>query len=152
MGTGKVLALQIGGEEGGPVHALDEVKAVAGAGLEGDRYMQDDVPEDQRDPTLEITLIALEGIEAARQESGLEIVFEDTRRNVLTENVPLDDLIGKTFRVGEVEIEALEDNPACAHLQRLVGKKLLKSLRTRGGVRGRIVNGGVIRTGDTVFF
>lgn len=148
--TGKVVALQMGPAERGPVEALPELKMVAGAGITGDRYYQGDTPEDQRDPTLEVTVIAKEGIDAASEASGIDISFTDTRRNVLTEGIDVQSLIGKRFMVGEVEIEALADNPPCAYLQRMVGKKLLKPLMGRGGVRGRILNTGVIRVGDAV--
>ena len=151
MTAPSVVHIFVTPEEGGPVEARNSVIAVAGRGLEGDHYFADDsVPPEKRDPTLEITLIALEGIEAAAEESGLDIVPADARRNIVTSGVDLGALLGARFKVGEVEVEAMEDNPACSHLQKLAGKKLLKSMVTRGGVRGRIVTGGTIRTGDPI--
>jgi MOSC domain-containing protein YiiM len=126
---------------------VTEVVAVAGRGLQGDRYFK---PVENGNPTAEITLIESEAIEAAAAESGVDIRLEDTRRNVITSGVRLDDLLGKRFWLGEVEVEALEPNPPCRHLAELAGKPLLRPLGRRGGVRGRIVMGGVIAAGDPI--
>jgi MOSC domain-containing protein YiiM len=126
---------------------VSEVVAIAGRGIEGDRYFQ---PGENGDPTTEITLIESEAIEAAAAESGVDIRPEDTRRNIITSGVRLDDLLRKRFRLGEVEVEALEPNPPCRHLQELAGKPLLRPLARRGGVRGRIVKGGRLATGDPI--
>jgi MOSC domain-containing protein YiiM len=147
MSEGRVVEIYIGPEPEEPMEAVREVVAVAGRGLEGDRYFQ---PADDGEPDREITLIESEAIGAAAAESGVDIRSEDARRNIVTEGVRLDELVGKTFAVGEVEVEAIEPNPPCSHLQKLAGKPLLKPLARRGGVRGRIVRGGVLRTGDPV--
>jgi MOSC domain-containing protein YiiM len=126
---------------------VTEAEAVAGRGLEGDRYFQQ---VENGDPTAEITLIESEAIEAAATESGVDIRLEDTRRNIITSGVRLDDLLGKTFWLGEVMVQALEPNPPCRHLAELAGKPLLKPLARRGGVRGRIVKGGVVGAGDLI--
>jgi len=150
MDQARVVEIFIGPDEGGPVSTQETVTAVAGAGLEGDRYFQGDKPPEQRDPTEEITLVGIEGIRAAAEESGLDITPADIRRNIVTEGVDIQELIGKKFWVGDVQIEGLEDNPACAHLQKLAGKQLLKPMVRRGGIRGRIVSGGVIKRGDAI--
>jgi len=144
--AGTVGAVFIGGQRGGPVHRIAAVEAVAGSGLVGDRYFA----EVDHDPLDEITLFAREDVQNARNDSGIAIDETDLRRNVLTTGVDLAALVGATIRVGEVVVDALTDNPPCAHLQRLAGKPILKPLVGRGGLRGRIVRGGVIREGDQV--
>ena len=145
---GVVDSIYIGPEPKGPMNAVDSVKAVAGRGLEGDRYFR--TGEEPGDPTEEVTLIEIEPIEAAPAEHGLDLVPADMRRNVVTRGVKLRDLIGKKFSVGEVRLEALEDNPPCKHLQKLAGKPLLKPMIEVGGVRARILETGTIRPGDKV--
>jgi MOSC domain-containing protein YiiM len=147
MSEGRVASIYIGPESEGPMEAVHEVLAVAGRGLEGDRYFQ---PAAGGEPDQEITLIESEAITAAASESGVDIRPEDARRNVVTEGVRLDELVGETFRVGEVEVEAIEPNPPCNHLQQLAGKPLLRPLARRGGVRGRIVTGGTIEVGAPI--
>ena len=61
------------------MEAVHEVLAVAGRGLEGDRYFQ---PAAGGEPDQEITLIESEAITAAASESGVDIRPEDARRNV----------------------------------------------------------------------
>ena len=142
-----MVEIYIGAEPEGPIERVDEVTAVAGRGLEGDRYFQ---PDEGGVPDKEITLIESEAIEAAAEESSLDLQPADARRNVVTAGVRLDDLVGKTFALGELEVEAIEPNLPCSHLQKLAGKPLLKPLARRGGVRGRIVKGGVLRAGDPI--
>lgn len=148
MELGKVEALFIGPEEGGPITGVESVNAVAGRGLEGDRYYYSG--DGEHDPTLEITLVEIEPLENAPDRHGLDVEPIDMRRNVVTRGVTLRDLIGKQFTVGEVRVEGLEDNPPCRHLSKLAGKDLLKPLIENGGIRGRIVSGGTIRPGDAV--
>ncbi len=148
MKTGRVARIFIGPEESGPIQEIEEVEAVAGKGLSGDRYFDDD--NEPHDPTLEVTLFSTEGLEAGRMESGLDIVAEEMRRNLMTEGVTLSDLLGRPFSAGEVVFEGLKDNPPCAHLQRLAGKPLLKPMIEHGGIRARIVKGGTIRAGDEI--
>ena len=144
--AGRVARLFIGPEESGPIQEIAEVEGVAGKGLRGDRYF--DADEGAHDPSLEVTLFSAEALEEGRAESGLDITAEDMRRNLMTEGVQLSDLLGRRFSAGEVTFEALEENPPCARLQRLAGKRLLKPLIGRGGIRARIVTGGTIRAGD----
>jgi MOSC domain-containing protein YiiM len=150
MSEAKVVEIYIGAVEGGPVEKRSSVTAVAGAGIEGDRYFQGEVPPEERDPTREITVVPIEGIRKAAAESGIDITPADLRRNIVTEGVDVRGLIGKTFWVGDVQLEGLKDNPACAYLQRLTGKQLLKPMIDKGGIRGRIVSGGTINQGDAI--
>lgn len=142
-----IAAIYIGAEDEGPMARVPAVEAVAGRGLTGDRYFQ---PEQGGDPTEEVTLVALEGIEEAAATSGLDITPEDTRRNLVTHGVDLDELIGTRFLVGEVELEGLEPNPPCKHLVKVTGKDLLKPLIDKGGIRARIHRGGTVHEGDAL--
>ena len=146
--VGQVAGIFIAAAHGAPLQALDEVKAVAGRGLTGDRNFYGD--DDGHDPADEITLIAAEGLERARTEHGLDLAPGEHRRQIVVEGVDLLALVGRTVRVGEVEVAVLADNPGCRYLQNLVGKPVLRGLRRHGGVRGEILHGGVLRVGDPV--
>jgi MOSC domain-containing protein YiiM len=145
--AGRVVGIFIGPEEGGPIQSVDEVEAVAGQGLRGDRYFR---TEAGGDPTEEVTLFSLDDLDDARREFDADIDPADLRRNLMTSGIDLDGLLGATFQVGDVVLEGLETNPPCAHLEQLAGQKLLKPLARRGGIRARIVSGGTIRPGDTI--
>ena len=71
--------------------------------------------------------------------------FNKTRRNVLVRGVRLNDLIGKRFRLGGLLCEGTEICEPCAHMQKKVGKPVLKPLVHRGGLRARILEGGTLR-------
>jgi MOSC domain-containing protein YiiM len=62
----------------------------------------------------------------------------------------LNDLLGRRFHVGDVLLEGVKDCPPCEHLEGLVGKPVLQPLVTRGGLRARVIVGGVLRVGDRI--
>src|SRR5687768_8325729 len=111
MFQGKVLAIAIARQAKGPMENVESVEAVAGEGLRGDRYgagIGAAQFQGRRKPENELTLIAREAIAAANDEFNFTIEHLDTRRNLLTDRVPLNDLVGKTFRVGPVLVKGLE--------------------------------------------
>jgi MOSC domain-containing protein YiiM len=131
--------------------SVPEVRALAGKGLEGDRYALG-VGSFSRWPGTgrEVTLIESEVITAAEREFGLNLSDGRSRRNLVTAGVRLGELMGKTFRVGTAVLHG--DRPAdpCAYLDRIVGPGVLAALRGRGGLRAAIVRDGVLRVGDTI--
>jgi MOSC domain-containing protein YiiM len=131
---------------------VDAASAVAGKGLEGDRYFDDDgtFSDDPRSNGRDITLIEAEAVEGLASETGIELTPAQTRRNVLTRGVALNDLVGRRFTVGEVECVGRRLCDPCSHLQKLTQPGVLKGLVERGGLRADIVRGGVIRPGDAV--
>jgi MOSC domain-containing protein YiiM len=145
---GTIIGIFTASAEGAPVVSRDEVQAVAGRGLEGDRYF--DSNAGQHEPEDEITLITAEGLAAAEAEHGLGLAPGEHRRNIVVEGVDLLALVGRTVQVGGAEVEVIADNPSCKYLQELTGKPVLRALRHTGGVRGAIVTGGLVRVGDPV--
>lgn len=133
--------------KGAPSRPVPHVEALAGAGLEGDRYAE---PRNRKDPTHEVTLIEAESIEAFTRETGLAMAPHAPRRNLVTEGVRLNDLVGRRFRVGEAVLEGLELCEPCGKFARATHREALKFFVGRGGLRARIVTGGVIRVGDRV--
>ena len=74
---------------------------------------------------------------------------EDARRNVVTRGIDLNALVGRRFRVGDVECVGRRLCEPCAHLQRL-SPGTLRPLVHRGGLRADLLGDGVIRVGDPV--
>lgn len=148
MQTGTVEAIQLAAEEKGEITQVTEVRAVAGRGLEGDRYF---VPEGQtQEPKKQITLFEAEAAEAVNRDYEIEMVPADTRRNIVTRGVSLNHLVGVEFRVGEVTLRGMKLCEPCGRMQRLAQKKLLKPLVHRGGLRAEILTSGTIRAGDNI--
>jgi len=149
-GGGRVVSILIADEAAGPVRSLDRVRAFAGVGLEGDRYARgegtfsDGVSEGRA-----LTLIEAEALDELRA-SGVQLSDADARRNLVVSGIGLDDLIGKRFRVGDVECRG--DRPAepCAHLERLTQPGVLRGLVHTGGLRADLLTDGEIAVGDAV--
>jgi MOSC domain-containing protein YiiM len=88
-------------------HAVGEVMAIPGVGLEGDRYALKKGTFYKPEPDYELTLIEAEAIEALRREYGVTLAAGEARRNLVTRDVPLNHLVGKEFMVGEVRIRGI---------------------------------------------
>ena len=119
---------------------VTEVNAVAGCGLEGDRYFR----ADGQRPGGAITLIEAESLE------DVGLTGAQSRRQVVVRGVRLNDLVGKRFSVGEVECLGVELCEPCEHLQSLTRPGIIKELAHRAGLNADILSGGVIRVGDAV--
>ena len=149
MWQGTVVAIHVAREAAKPMEAVVEVRAVAGKGLEGDRYFRkvgtySNHPGSGR----EVTLIEAEAIEALGRETGIALPVGTSRRNIMTRGVPLNHLVGQRFRVGDVLLEGTRLCEPCTHLEGLTQKGVLPGLVHRGGLRTVIVTGGTIRIGD----
>lgn len=151
--SGTIQAIYITPVASQPMRPLKSVKAIAGVGLEGDRYAAG-VGFYSNNPTTpgarEVTLIAEESIEQAARDAGVTLEGRDTRRNLITRGVDLRQLLGKRFAIGEVICEGVRDCAPCIHLDALTGKRIMPHLVYSGGLRARIVEGGVISVGDAI--
>jgi MOSC domain-containing protein YiiM len=134
----KVEAITIG--ESDALRPVQSVTAVEGKGLEGDRHFY---AEGAR-PGGAITLIEAEVLE----DVGLS--GPESRRQVVTRGVRLNDLVGKRFFVGEVECEGVELCEPCLHLQSLTRPGLIDELVHRGGLNADVLSSGTISVGDPV--
>jgi MOSC domain-containing protein YiiM len=155
MPSGKLLAIAIAPERKAAMRNAPEVEVVVGEGLAGDRYgagLGAAQFQGRRKPENEVTLIAREAIAAANEESGLAIEHLHTRRNLLTEGVSLNDLVGRTFRVGPVVLKGLELCEPCGYLEKQTYPWIKAALKKRGGLRCCVIAGGRIRVGDEVTF
>jgi MOSC domain-containing protein YiiM len=150
MWQGVVESIHIAGKAQEPTRRVDSAVATPGAGLEGDRYALQQGTFSKPEPDYELTLIEAEAIEALKRDYGVEIGPGDARRNIVTRGVPLNHLVGREFRVGEVKIRGLRLCEPCSHLETLVAKPVIKGLRHRGGLRAQVLTAGTIRVGDMV--
>jgi MOSC domain-containing protein YiiM len=151
MFTGRVVAIYVAPSAGAPMEARDAVHAEASVGLAGDRYALGTGTYSQtgRGPR-DVTLIEREAIDAVRDD-GISVTGADTRRNVVTEGVPLNHLVGRTFRVGAVTLRGLRLSEPCAYLEQHTGiTGVHRAFVHRGGLRAEVVDGGELRVGDPV--
>jgi MOSC domain-containing protein YiiM len=146
-----VLSIYIGATTGGPMTAVDAVRAIAGKGLEGDRYANHSgTPLEKPGTGRDVTMIEIESLEAVKRDYGIDLEPVETRRNIITRGVALSHLVGREFRVGEVVLEGVRLAEPCMYLEGLTRPGVRKGLIHRGGLRTRIVSGGMVRAGDAV--
>jgi len=150
MWRGTVESIHIASTAEEPTQALDQVQAIPGVGLAGDRYANRQGTFFKPLPDFELTLIEAEAIEALKRDYGVDLAPGEDRRNIVTCGVPLNHLVGREFRIGEVKIRGIRLCEPCDHLQRLAGRPVIKGLRHRGCLRAQILSPGVIRVGDAV--
>src|SRR5438034_10890238 len=80
----------------------------------------------------------------------IQLPWEQARRNIVTRDISLNDLVGRSFRIGSVECVGRRLAEPCAHLEKLTRPGLLRPLVHRGGVRADIIDGGSISVGDHI--
>jgi MOSC domain-containing protein YiiM len=151
MFEGRLVAIYTTTEAGKPMQHLDEVRAIEGIGLEGDRYAGEAGEFSGNEGTgRQITLIEREAVAAVNAEGKAEVTEDETRRNLVTEGVPLNHLVGRVFRVGDVVLHGRRLAEPCSYLASLTRPGVSRALVHRGGLRADIVEGGVLRVGDRI--
>lgn len=152
MWQGVVESLHTVAAKSEPLATLPEVTAVAGKGLEGDRYLLGVGTYSKKPgPDRQITLFETEVLAALRREYDIRVAPEQTRRNVITRGVPLAHLVGTEFMVGAVRLRGVRPCDPCPYLAKLLDeRRLYEALLHRGGLRCEILTSGAIRVGDLV--
>lgn len=151
MFRGTLISIHIAATAGAPVEQRDSAEAIAGRGLQGDRYF-DGAGYWSKHPGVgrQITLIEVEAIEALEREKKIVIAPGAARRNLVTRGVPLNHLVGREFQIGEVRLRGTRLCEPCDYLEGLTTQGILTGLIHRGGLRADVVSGGTIRVGDTI--
>jgi MOSC domain-containing protein YiiM len=149
--TGFVRAIYLAPSAGKPLTPEAEVRAIIGRGLEGDRYERG-IGSFSRWPGTgrAVTLIEQEVIASVLAETGLDLDSGRSRRNIVTEGVRLNELVGKTFRIGTALFRGDRRAEPCGYLERRIGKGLMPSLKGRGGLRADVLEEGILRPGDGI--
>ena len=151
MTVGSILGIYIAPRKGAGVMGYQKVSLRAGKGIEGDRYFSQTGKNRSNykgQPDWEITLIESEVIKAFNQQRGHSFHESDFRRNLVTQGVGLNDLVGKTFTINNVGFYGVQLCEPCASLQRRLAVSILPELIGKGGLRAQIRSNGVIAVGD----
>lgn len=149
--SGVLTHIVIGENAGEALEMVDQVEAVAGQGLKGDRYFFgkgsfNRPPLDQS--KREVTLMETQAVTMCNLRLGSAFEAVDFRRNLLLDGIDLKTLKGKTFRIGAAVFRYAGTAPPCRYLARLLGADMMNGLKGIGGIRATIVTGGSIRVGE----
>jgi len=149
---GKIQFIHTSPSGGEPMMEQQSAELIAGRGIAGDRYNLDvntgfysRLPDDR-----EITLIDVETLTALKRDHDITLLPDQHRRNLTVESVPINNLVGVRFKVGECILEGARLNTPCPYLDKLLGLDLYKKLLNRSGLNARIITGGVIHVGDII--
>jgi len=159
MWEGNVVSIHIAPEASAPMQSITEVRALAGRGLEGDRYFAGTgfYSKTSSHGGREVTLIEIEAVEAlfgvlnaAGERLGIKLAAADARRNIVTSGAPLNHLVDREFWVGAVLMRGTRLCEPCKYLDDLTQRGVMSGLIHRGGLRAQILSEGIIRVGDAV--
>jgi len=143
---GKVLEIGIVNKKGGQITNINKIEAIKGKGLLDDRKFKEN-----NDIRKQITLIEIEHINYFNNISKSNIKPIDFRRNIITDDIKLNDFIGKEFFVGDVKLKAHDLCRPCKYLQdRLKKNNFIKEFLLKGGLRCEILISGQIKVGDII--
>ena len=142
----KVFQIGISESYNKNIEQKEIIDLIAGKGIIGDRYFRDFNGENEQ-----ITLIESENIDYYNNKFKKNFNYLDFRRNIVTKKIELNNLIGKKFLIGEVEVEGVDLCRPCKHLTQMLNQEnILKEFLRRGGIRCRILTSSKISVGDKI--
>ncbi|QOP41364.1 MOSC domain-containing protein [Sulfurimonas marina] len=124
-----------------PTIEHSKIKLTKDQGLEGDRFEFSKYP---------ITLISAEVINEISKELDFEVDPKLFRRNIIISGIHLNSLIGKRFKLGNVECEGLAHCAPCTWMNAVIAKNTYKLMKGRGGLRIRVLSDGELELGSTM--
>lgn len=150
---GEVVVVAISPQATGPMRQVPHARALAGRGLEGDRYAAKAgtfTPADATARGYDLTLIEAEVLDGLALPEGGELAYVQARRNLVARGIDLNALVARRFRVGDVECLGRRLCEPCSHLEHLTTKGVLRGLIHRGGLRADVLTDGRISHGDVI--
>ena len=128
------------------IEKKETIEVVASKGIVGDRYFHDFNGDREQ-----ITLIESENIDYYNNTFNTKFTYVEFRRNIITKNIKLNDLVGKTIQVGNIKLKVNDLCRPCKDLQQRLGKSnIIKEFLRRGGLRCEILSSGTINVGDKI--
>lgn len=150
---GTILNIYIAENASDEIKSINEALLIPGKGIEGDRYHngKGTFSEKLKDnPAAELTLIEKEEIDKFNKEQNINLSYSDLRRNLVTEGIRLNDLVGKTFTIGKATLKGIRLCEPCSHLAETVNSLVIPHLVGRGGLRAQILSTNTIKVGAEI--
>mgnify|MGYP001400014095 CR=1 FL=1 len=142
----EVFKLGISTNNNQPIIEVSSIEVLANQGVVGDRHFKE-----FNDPYNQLSLIESENIDYYNIKFGLNISYVDFRRNIITKGIQLNDLVGKKFKIGKVELEGIDLCRPCRHLCEILNQdNIIKELLRSGGLRCQILSSSLIEVGNKI--
>ena len=143
---GKVLEIGISENKSNKIVNVNDVEAIKGKGLIGEKHFKEDNKK-----RCQVTLIEIENINHYNKISGTTIPAINFLRNIVTGGIQLNVLVGKEFFIGAVKVKAHDLCRPCKYLQEsLQQKNTVKEMLHTGGLRCEILSNGKIFVDDQI--
>ena len=118
------------------------IECVAGHGIRNDRFF-----DYQKDYKGQITFFSFEVFDELCRVLELEVCSPAlVRRNVITRDLDLAELIGQEFEIQGVRFHGMGECRPCYWMDRAIGPGAEDFLKGRGGLRARILTDGTLRS------
>ena len=142
----KVYKIGITNKNNQQIEEVNSIDVLANQGVLGDRHFNE-----FNDPYNQLSLIESENIDYYNIKYGLNIPYIDFRRNIITKGIQLNDLVGKKFQIGKVELEGIDLCRPCKHLSEILQQdNIIKEFLRRGGLRCQILSSSSIEVGNKI--
>jgi MOSC domain-containing protein YiiM len=125
-----------------PALEVPMIECVAGRGLLGDRYF--DFKDDYKGQITFFSLEVFDELCGALEVRDCSPAL--VRRNVITRDVDLNELIDQDFEVQGVRFYGTQECSPCYWMDRAIAPGAEKFLKGRGGLRARILTDGTLRS------
>jgi len=143
---GKVLEIGITTIKGDKITNVGRIEAIKGKGLINDRKFKENNHKESQ-----LTLVEVENINYFNKISKSNINSIDFRRNIITEGIRLNNLVGSEFFIGNVKVKAHDLCRPCKYLENKLQKNnFVKEFLIKGGLRCEILTSGEIKVGDII--
>ena len=144
----KVFKLGISSKNNQEIKEVESIEVLADKGVVGDRHFKN-----FNDPYCQLSLIESENIDHYNIKYGLNISYINFRRNIITKGIQLNELAGKKFKIGNVEVEGVDLCRPCRHLTEILSQNnILKEFLRKGGLRCKILSSSKITIGDKIVY
>ena len=150
---GKVVSIYIAPLAGSQLEPIEVAELQSGKGIAGDRYFQQQgtfSKQLESGADWEVTLIESEEIRNYNQAQSTDWPDGAFRRNIVTRDIRLNDLVGHRFSVGSALLEGVRLCEPCAYLSSMLGPEIVNGMVHRAGLRARILASGYVCRGDAI--
>ena len=132
-----------------PMETLDSGRISVELGLEGDHR---GVRKAGKDPKRQVTLLTREAWDAACADLGRAVPWTFRRSNLLVESLELPRTPGTIIAIGDVRLEMTTEIDPCQRMdEQAPGLQAALTPDWRGGVGCRVLSGGEVAVGDTIW-